>query len=117
MKLRNGKSYDYFCWEKVIYRSQLKASCAQIVPIRVGNEIIEDGICGNSYLEIRGGIEKRIVRQGLEKGFLMKEWNGRIVSNVFLNTQSFIKNKIFMKSLQRELLKNGVIVNTVSYID
>lgn len=118
MKLRNGKTYlKKFNWEKAIYLSQLRASQALVIPIRVGEEIIEDGICGNSYLVIRPKAASReIIREGITKGYLFYE-NGKIISKIFLKTQSFSRNQTFMNSLEMELKNAGVNCHSISYID
>lgn len=116
MKLRNGKSYNTFQWEKTIHLAQLKASNSLIIPIRVNNEIIYDGICGNSYIIVKNGFKNKIIKDGLEKGYLVEEY-GKIISKFFLQSQSYQKNLVFFKSIEKELRKNKINCSTISYID
>jgi len=117
MKLRNGKTYKYFHWESILLLSQLKASNSKIQPICVNNEIIWDGISGNTYLIVKKSYSKNnIIQKGIQKGFL--KYDGKkITNNVFLCSQSFAKNKIFINEITKELKKNLIGCDAISYID
>lgn len=109
MKLRNGKKYYYFDWSKVIYQSQLKVSNALITPV-------EEIICGNAYIIFKNR-GNPIVNKGLKIGLLEVDIFGRISTKFGLKTQSYYKNKKFMKNIKNSLVNSGVKCNLRSYID
>lgn len=109
MKLRNGKQYEFFNWSKVIYQSQLKVSNALITPV-------EEIVCGNAYIIFKNR-GNPIVNNGLKIGLLEVDSFGKITTKFGLQTQSYYKNKKFMKNIRKKLHDSGVKCYMRSYID